>query len=245
MNRNFRLSLLAATLALSFSAYATPGGESGNTNCNGQGNPNSPCQGGTTNQGGSGGTAVATSVSAAAAIAAQQQAQLQRQQQQQAQQQGQAQGQQQSVRDSGNSSATGGSSSATGGSATGGSSAAAATGNGSGNSTTLNYERSAPSTSATAPVYVRNCRIGIGAGGSNANGSFTAAIPLGNDATCLAGAALEAMQIAGGFSIKSKQTVACTIEGMEVLDECKRLKEEKKAEVAGSEKTAALQLYGN
>lgn len=82
--------------------------------------------------------------------------------------------------------------------------------------------KQAPSVgSAVAPVQVRNCRIGIGAGGSNINGSFTAAIPLGNDQTCLSGAMLEAMQIAGTFTPEEKTTVACLIEGMDKLPTCK------------------------
>lgn len=173
-----------------------------------------------TNKGGTGGTAAATAESVAKATAdANAAANAKAKQDQQ-----QAQNQQQEQRQT-----------------------ATATGNGSGNHTEMNYERSAPSVTAVAPVYVRNCRIGIGAGGSNANGSFTAAIPLGNDATCLAGAALEAMQIAGGFSLRSKQSVACTIEGMEVLEECKKLAEEKRvtAVLEGREKQQVTSYYGN
>lgn len=49
-------SLIALSLAVMASmSYAASGGEGGNTNCNGQGNPNSPCQG-TGGQGGTGGT---------------------------------------------------------------------------------------------------------------------------------------------------------------------------------------------
>lgn len=94
------------------------------------------------------------------------------------------------------------------------------------------YERSAPSVGAVAPVQVRNCRVGIGFGGSNANGAFTAAIPLGNDATCLAGAALEAMQVAGGFTTAERQAVACTIEGMADMPTCKRIAQERQRAAA-------------
>lgn len=140
----------------------------------------------------------------------------------------------------GNASATGiggagGTASAAGGaadanaSAQGGTASVGAVGGTSyGNSTSVvvrGAERSAPSIgAAVAPVQVRNCRIGIGFGGTNTSGAFTAAIPLGNDATCLAGAKLEAMTTAGGFSQESMQRVACEIEGMDKLAECKALK---------------------
>jgi len=39
------VSLLVAALLIAAAAHATPGGEGGNTGCNGQGNPNSPCAG--------------------------------------------------------------------------------------------------------------------------------------------------------------------------------------------------------
>lgn len=96
-----RAALLCSALSLvPVVGYATQGGEGNNTNCNGVGNPNSPCvpggtttpgvvnnggaggaggQGGTGGQGGRGGNA--------AAIAAQAQLQAQRQRQTQAQRQ--------------------------------------------------------------------------------------------------------------------------------------------------------------
>lgn len=137
------------------------------------------------------------------------------------------------IKDSGNStnsnSAFGGTASAQGGfaasQAAGGNGGNSAGGSSTNNNNVL-FERSAPSVSSQAPVYVRNCRIGIGGGGSNANGSFTAAIPLGNDMTCLVGAKLEAMiqtnlQRAGTFTPETFVQVACDIEGMDTLPECK------------------------
>lgn len=208
----------AALLMLAVTAYATPGGEGGNTNCSGQGNSNSPCagsggQGGAGGAGGQGGTGVGVGIAGAAVVGSGNSSNTNTL----GQHQGQAQQQTATGGAGGDASATGGQ----GGNAT-------ATGNGSGNATTVavkGAERSAPGLGgAIAPVQVRNCRVGIGFGGSNANGAFTAAVPLGNDQTCLVGAMLEAMETAGGFSMKSKQTVACTIEGMDVLDECKALK---------------------
>lgn len=106
--------VFVAALLASAAVFATPGGESGNTQCNGQGNPNSPCTpsnggaggaGGQGGAGGHGGTAIAGAAAAAqaqanaAAIAAQQQ--------------GQAQGQTQSSRNT--NTAAGGRATATGG----------------------------------------------------------------------------------------------------------------------------------
>lgn len=89
------------------SAFATQGGEGNNTNCNGQGNPNSPCQGTTNNggaggQGGAGGTGIGVGIGVGVAKANQHQSQAQGQ----AQQQGQAQGQGQSQSYEGSSSAS-------------------------------------------------------------------------------------------------------------------------------------------
>lgn len=251
-----KVIFVVAAAVLSASAWATQGGEGSNTGCNGVGNANSPCAGnggagGAGGQGGAGGTGIGVGVgvgvgvgiagasSASTAVSSNANTNTNILGQQQGQMQGQQQGQSQTSRNDNSND-----SSATGGNATGGAggNATAAGGNGSGNATTVvvkGAERSAPSLGgAQAPVQVRNCRIGIGFGGSNANGAFTAALPLGNDATCLAGAALEAMEIAGGFSQRSKQTVACTIEGMAELDECKALKESKKPAIASIEREA-------
>jgi hypothetical protein len=59
---------VVAVIGLAFAApaYAAQGGEGDNTGCNGQGNPNSPCQG-TTHNGGAGGSSTAVSVSNASA----------------------------------------------------------------------------------------------------------------------------------------------------------------------------------
>lgn len=208
MKKMIFAALVVASMALA--AHATPGNNGGGNGGCGVGQQTNGCgstggAGGAGGAGGQGGTGVGVGIAGAAASATSTSAA------------GAA------VIGSGNSLATGGNASAAGG-------------NGAGNATSVivkGAERSAPGLGgAVAPVQVRNCRVGIGFGGSNANGAFTAAVPLGNDQTCLVGAMLEAMETAGGFSMKSKQTVACTIEGMDVLDECKALKA-KPARAAG------------
>lgn len=76
-----------ALALLSWGALASPGGEGNNTNCNGQGNPNSPCipgtPGGNGGAGGAGGSARATAIAVALQRQAQQQRQAQRQNQSQ------------------------------------------------------------------------------------------------------------------------------------------------------------------
>ena len=57
-----RMTIMAALLAASFSAFATPGGEGDNTDCNGVGNPNSPCVGTGGSGSGSGGNSRAIGV---------------------------------------------------------------------------------------------------------------------------------------------------------------------------------------
>ena len=209
------LLALAVNLTAFVPAYATPGGEGNNSNCNGQGNANSPCGGSTPSTGGSAVSASraearATALAIAAQRQAQQQAQAQRQAQRQAHQQNQGQGQNQQQNNTVSPTITSNANPI--------------------NNIDARTERSAPAVSAVAPVQVRNCRLGLGAGGSNSSGGLTAAIIIGNDQTCLAGAKLEAMQVSGGFSTKSKQKVACTIEGMDELPECKELAEEKRSE---------------
>lgn len=229
MKKMIFAALVVASMVMA--AHATPGNNGGGNGGCGVGQQTNGCgsTGGAGGNGGAGGTGVgvgigiagaaasATSTSAAGAAV------IGSGNSSNTNVLGQQQGQMQGISGSGNSSATGGNASAAGG-------------NGAGNTTSVivkGAERSAPGLGgAVAPVQVRNCRVGIGFGGSNANGAFTAAVPLGNDQTCLVGAMLEAMETAGGFSMKSKQTVACTIEGMDVLDECKALKA-KPARAAG------------
>jgi hypothetical protein len=169
-----------------------------------------------------------------------------------AQQQGQVQGQQQGQ------TATGGSSDATGGNATGGNATGgaggSATGNGSGNATSVSVksERSAPGVSASAPVQVRNCRLGIGGGGSNTSGSMTAAIIIGNDQTCLSAAATEAMEVAnarypGTYSRTDYLTMQCKVEGMSDTDACKNFAEGNRAKalLEGQSRSNSVAYYGN
>lgn len=138
----------------------------------------------------------------------------------------------------GNSSATGGAggaggtSIAAGGSATGG----IATGQGSGNSTSVNIAGSTNTTtyreaaqSAYAPQTAAprtSCRIFIGLGGSSRDGSLSGGIPIGNDSSCLAGLQLEMMDkvnalSAGTFTANDYLTAVCRVEGMENMMACK------------------------
>lgn len=99
MKRTWTWASITAVVGLSVGlvalpAVADPGGEGGNTNCNGAGNPNSPCGGaggggGAGGEGGAGGSATATATSTNVNT------NVNTQGQQQGQQQGQIQGQQQ------------------------------------------------------------------------------------------------------------------------------------------------------
>lgn len=89
-----------------------------------------------------------------------------------------------------------------------------------------NIPRQAPAVSVGAPSQpITSCRLGISLGGSSAGGAGAGGIPIGNDATCLAGAQLAAMDKAGGFSVEDKQKAACGIEGMAIMSVCKKLYE--------------------
>ena len=145
--------------------------------------------------------------------------------------QGQTQGQGQSQRSSNTNSNTSGSSS--------GSASGASASNG-GNSTgsqsvhvegdVTNIPRQAPAVSVGAPTQpITSCRLGISLGGSSAGGAGAGGIPIGNDATCLAGAQLAAMDKAGGFTTEDKQRAACGIEGMSAMSVCKKQAEPKGA----------------
>lgn len=89
--RDLAGALLVVAACAGAPAYAAQGGEGNNTGCNGQGNPNSPCEGGTVNNGGAGGSATATATAAAAASASSVSIQGQKQGQGQGQEQGQSQ----------------------------------------------------------------------------------------------------------------------------------------------------------
>lgn len=148
--------------------------------------------------------------------------------------QGQAQGQSQSSRNT--------NSNVSGSSSTSGAASSASASNG-GNSTgsqsvhvegdVTNIPRQAPAVSVGAPSQpITSCRLGLSLGGSSAGGAGAGGIPIGNDATCLAGAQLTAMERAGGFSAEDKQKAACGIEGMSIMSVCKNLSAPKTAAVA-------------
>ena len=61
MNRSRNLLAALALAAVCSASFATPGGEGSNTGCNGVGNANSPCNGGT-NYGGAGGIGVGVGI---------------------------------------------------------------------------------------------------------------------------------------------------------------------------------------
>ncbi len=123
---------------------------------------------------------------------------------------------------SGGQGGSGGNASAVGGVAAGGNSSAQAV-NGGVNVNSL-YERAAPSVGlSSVPQPITSCRLSIGGGGSNSSGAIVGGIPIGNDQTCLVGAALSAMSLAGGFTRQDAQRIACKIEGMSELATCKAL----------------------
>lgn len=122
-----------------------------------------------------------------------------------------------------------------------------------GDVTVKGAERSAPGVSVSAPVQVRNCRLGIGGGGSNTSGSMSAAIIIGNDQTCLSGAATEGMEITnarfpGTFGRDDYLSVQCKVEGMAETKACKEFAERTRATAAlegQTARTSSVAYYGN
>lgn len=130
-----------------------------------------------------------------------------------------------------NSVANGGSSYAQGGNGTGGyanGGQASATGNGAGNTTTLNVAApSMPANTAYAPevpTVAKSCRLFIGGGVTNRDGSGSGLVPIGNDQTCLSVTSVQLMievnsaarkhGQAAPFNTKDILSAACKIEGM-------------------------------
>lgn len=126
----------------------------------------------------------------------------------------------------GNSTATGGSGgaggSAAGGSGTGG--AASAVGSVTFEGST--YKEAAQTAYAPDGKAPRtSCRLFVGFGGSSVNGSLSGGIPIGNDQTCVSGAMIEAMDKAnkvqaGTFGIDDYLLAICAIEGMDKTKRC-------------------------
>lgn len=205
-----------AALTACLSAHATPGNNGeGNGGC-GVGQQTNGC-GSTGGAGGQGGSVVGSGNSSNV--------------NQQGQAQAQFQGQ--SVSNSGNSSAYG--QGGSGGYATGGdggtAAASAAGGNGAGNQTSVSvagavYEAAASTAYAPDGKAPRtSCRIFVGLGGSNLNGSLSGGLPIGNDQTCMSGAQIEAMDKAnkvqaGTFLIADYLIAICAMEGMERMAGC-------------------------
>ena len=71
-----------------------------------------------------------------------------------------------------------------------------------------------------------SCRLFVGLGGSGRDGSLSGGIPIGNDQTCLSGAAIEAMDKAnkvqaGTFLVSDYLLAICKMEGMDSMSACK------------------------
>lgn len=135
-------------------------------------------------------------------------------------------------------SATGGNASAVGGTGgAGGAAAAGAGGTGLGgaggvgtvavNAVGSTYEAAASTAYAPDGKAPRtSCRLFIGLGGSQTNGSLSGGIPIANDQTCISGAQIEAMDKAnkvypGSFLIGDYLKAICKIEGMDATEGCK------------------------
>lgn len=213
-----KLAILAVLASLSVAASATVFGDSHDTN-----NINTPTanasssagavgigQGGEGGKGGAGGSVLGSGNSSNTNLNANLQ----------------GQNQAQSSRNTNSNNASGGSSAAS--AANGGNTIS----NSIGGDTTV-YERSAPGISISAPTQpITSCRLGVSLGGSNTGGAVGGGIPIGNDATCLAGAQLAAMEKAGGFTMDDRQKAACGIEGMSAMSVCKKQAEPAKSAAA-------------
>lgn len=111
-----------------------------------------------------------------------------------------------------------------------------ATGNGAGNTTEINVAAPVIPKPAANSAYVGDlpqlpqgsCRLFIGGGATNRDGSATGMLPIGNDQTCLSTRSLEVMKQINaqvGQSVFGKDDfmfVACQIEGMDKLAACKK-----------------------
>lgn len=123
-------------------------------------------------------------------------------------------------------SASGGSATGLGGSV-GNVGASVGAGAGSGSATLVNNYRPAAAT-AYAPAGSAprtSCRLYIGLGGGNVNGSGSGGIPIGNDQTCLTGTGIDTMdqinaKFGETFGRDDYLTVACKVEGMSATKVC-------------------------
>jgi hypothetical protein len=152
------------------------------------------------------------------------------------------QGQQQGQHQDQTQTAKGGNASATGGNATGGSGGYAvsgnssAQGNGAGNTTSIDIAAPVIPKPAANSAYVGDlpqlpqgsCRLFIGGGATNRDGSATGLLVIGNDQTCLSTRSLEVMKQINAmvgktvFGKADMLDVGCKIEGMENLAACKK-----------------------
>lgn len=210
--------LLSVLIASACSmTYAAQGGEGNNTNCNGQGNPNSPCtgNGGTTPGGDNVSTSRAEARAKATAIAL-------------SRSQANATG--------GNARATGGNSTATGTGGAGGNAKAVSAPSsaildvsGAKFGGDVVYPKQVPP--AYAPSTSQpptSCRLTMGAGGSDDRVSMSFGFPIGNDAVCLHKKKDSLMRDAnvrkpGTFSDDDFLRNDCTVEGMDQTKACKEL----------------------
>ena len=208
-----RLLLSAVIASACLSAYAAKGGEGNNTNCNGQGNPNSPCTGNPPTPG----DTVPVSTSRAEARAKAMAIALSRSQSQSA---STAKG------GSAKASALGGTGTAT---ATSAPSSAAVDMTGAKFGGDVVYPRQVPP--AYAPSTSQpptSCRLTMGAGGSDDRVSMSFGFPIGNDAVCLHKKRDSLMRDAnvrkpGTFGDDDFLRNDCTVEGMSDTKACKEL----------------------
>lgn len=108
-----------------------------------------------------------------------------------------------------------------------------ATGNGAGNSTSVNFEGStykeaAQTAYAPTPQGPRtSCRLFVGLGGSGRDGSLSGGIPISNDQTCMSGAQIEFMNTvnkiqANTFTVGDYLIAVCAAEGMDKMSACQK-----------------------
>lgn len=96
-----------------------------------------------------------------------------------------------------------------------------------------NYKQAAAGAYAPRPSGpATSCRLFVGLGGTNVNGSLSGGIPIGNDQTCLSDKKLTYMdfvnsQFAGTFNKGDYLEAVCAIEGMDATEGCVAYKSSK------------------
>ena len=97
----------------------------------------------------------------------------------------------------------------------------------------VNYKQAAAGAYAPRPSGpATSCRLFVGLGGTNVNGSLSGGIPIGNDQTCLSDKKLTYMdfvnsQFAGTFNKGDYLEAVCAIEGMDATEGCVAYKSSK------------------